>query len=229
VLLGVLQESVTTAGKTLGRENPVGSYAVPQIKGWLDAVVVLGHLVKDREALGHNRRVAQLCVRIGRQLAMTTAELRVLSRAGLLHDIGKLAIPDQILDKHSPLDAAEWTLMRSHPELGLSILGEGRSRREMLAVLYHHERLDGSGYPYGLVAESIPIEARIVAAADTYDALTSDRAYRKAVTPREARKVLMEEAGRRLDSRVVSAMFAALDTPPVTRSADSAVRNFLPA
>jgi len=207
----------------------VGSYAVPQIKGWLDAVVVLGHLVKDREALGHNRRVAQLCVRIGRQLAMTTAELRVLSRAGLLHDIGKLAIPDQILDKHSALDSAEWALMRSHPELGLSILGQGRSRREMLAVLYHHERLDGSGYPYGLAAESIPIEARIVAAADTYDALTSDRPYRKAVTPLEARKVLIEEAGRRLDPRVVSAMFAALDTPRVTRSAESAVRNFLPA
>jgi len=202
---------------------------MPQIKGWLDAVVVLGHLVKDREALGHNRRVAQLCVRIGRQLAMTTAELRVLSRAGLLHDIGKLAIPDQILDKHSALDAAEWALMRSHPELGLSILGQGRSRREMLAVLYHHERLDGSGYPYGLAAESIPIEARIVAAADTYDALTSDRPYRKAVTPLEARKVLIEEAGRRLDPRVVSAMFAALDTPRVTRSAESAVRNFLPA
>ena len=207
----------------------MGSYALPQIKGWLDAVVVLGHLVKDREALGHNRRVAQLCVRIGRQLAMTTAELRVLSRAGLLHDIGKLAIPDQILDKHSALDAAEWALMRSHPELGLSILGQGRSRREMLAVLYHHERLDGSGYPYGLAAESIPIEARIVAAADTYDALTSDRPYRKAVTPLEARKVLIEEAGRRLDPRVVSAMFAALDTPRVTRSAESAVRNFLPA
>ena len=212
----------------------MGSYAVPQIKGrqvnkWLDAVVVLGHLVKDRESLSHNRRVAQLCVRIGRQLAMTTAELRVLSRAGLLHDIGKLAIPDQILDKHSALDAAEWTLMRSHPELGLSLLGQGRSRREMLAVLYHHERLDGSGYPYGLAAESIPIEARIVAAADTYDALTSDRPYRQACSPREARKVLMEEAGRRLDARVVSAMFAALDTPTVTRSPEPAMRTFLPA
>lgn len=212
----------------------MGSYPVSQSKGWqvnrwLDAVVVLGHLVRDRESLGHNRRVAQLCVRIGRQLAMTTAELRVLSRAGLLHDIGKIAIPDQILDKRSALDPAEWTLMRSHPELGMSLMGQGRSRREMLGVLYHHERLDGSGYPYGLAAESIPIEARIVAAADTYDALTSDRPYRKAVTPREARKVLMEEAGRRLDPRVVSAMFEALDTPPVTRTDERAMRNFLPA
>ena len=198
-----------------------------QMKSWMDAVVVLGHLVKDREALGHNRRVAQLCVQIGRQLAMTTTELRVLARAGLLHDIGKLAIPDQILDKHSALDDAEWTLMRSHPELGLSILGQGRSRREMLAVLYHHERLDGSGYPYGLASESIPIEARIVAVADTYDALTSDRPYRKACSPQEARRVVIEEAGRRLDAKVVSAMFAALDAPPMVRSSEPARRTFL--
>jgi HD-GYP domain-containing protein (c-di-GMP phosphodiesterase class II) len=199
----------------------VGSYPVTHIKGWLDAVVVLGHMVKDRESLGHNRRVAQLCVRIGRQLAMTTSELRVLARAGLLHDIGKLGIPEQILGKHSALDESEWALMKSHPEIGLSILGQGRSKRELLAVLYHHERLDGSGYPYGLGAESIPIEARIVAVADTYDALRSDRPYRKARTPGEARRVVMEEAGGRLDARVVSAMFAALETPTITRSGES--------
>ena len=202
------------------------SHPVPQIKGWLDAVVVLGHMVKDRESLGHNRRVAQLCVQIGRELAMTTSELRVLARAGLLHDVGKLAIPDHILDKHAPLDESEWTLMKSHPEIGLSILGDRRSSRELLAVLYHHDRLDGSGYPYGLDAAAIPIEARIVAVADTYDALTSNRPYRKARTPLEARRVVMEEAGRRLDTRVVSAMFAALDAH-VTRAAESARRMFL--
>jgi HD-GYP domain-containing protein (c-di-GMP phosphodiesterase class II) len=197
----------------------VVSHPVNQARGWLDAVVALGRMAKDREALGHNRRVAQLCVHIGRQLAMTTTELRVLARAGLLHDVGKLAIPDEVLGKHSPLDEAEWSLMRSHPEIGLSILGRGRSRRELLAVLYHHERLDGSGYPYGLRGDSIPIEARVVAVADTYDALTSDRPYRNARSSWEARCVMMEEAGSRLDSRVVSALLAALDARSALRTA----------
>jgi HD-GYP domain-containing protein (c-di-GMP phosphodiesterase class II) len=194
---------------------------VGQVRGWLDAVVAFGSVARDREALGHNRRVARLCVHIGRQLAMTTTELRVLARAGLLHDIGKVAIPDEVLGKHAPLDEAEWSLMRSHPEIGLSILGRGRSRRELLAVLYHHERLDGSGYPYGLRGDSIPIEARVVAVADTYDALTSNRPYRTARTAWEARCVVMEEAGVRLDSRVVSALFAALDARTSLRAADS--------
>jgi HD-GYP domain-containing protein (c-di-GMP phosphodiesterase class II) len=191
----------------------------------LDAVVAFGHVVKDREALGHNRRVAKLCVEIGRQLAMTTTELRVLARAGLMHDIGKLAIPDEILGKPAALDESEWALMKSHPEIGTSILGDGQSRRALLAVLYHHERLDGSGYPYGLAADAIPIEARIVAVADTYDALTSDRPYRKARTSWEARWVLMEEARGRLDARVVAAMFKALDANPVRPAAVS--RRFL--
>lgn len=143
---------------------------------------------------------------------MSAGELRILARAGLMHDIGKLGIPDEVLDKHTPLNESEWVLVKSHPEMGLTLLDRaGQSSREVLAVLYHHERLDGSGYPYGLKAESIPIEARIVAVADTFDALTSDRPYRKACSATEARRVLREEAGSRLDSRAVAALFTALD------------------
>ncbi len=183
-----------------------------QLRGWFDAVMALGLRVKDREARAHNMRVARLCVHIGRQLSMSALELRVLARAGLMHDIGKLGIPDNVLGKHSPLDDAEWSLMRTHPEMGLTLLDRaGQSRREVLAVLYHHERLDGSGYPYGLRAEAIPIEARIVAVADTYDALTSDRPYRLACSDAQARRVLIEEAGVRLDPRAVNALFSALD------------------
>lgn len=183
-----------------------------QIKGWFDAVVALGLKVKDRESRSHNLRVARLCVHIGRQLSMSASELRVLARAGLMHDIGKLGIPEAVLGKHSPLDEAEWILMRTHPEMGLNLLDRaGQSSREVLAVLYHHERLDGSGYPFGLKAEAIPIEARIVAVADTFDALISDRPYRKACSQAEARRVLVVEAGTRLDPKAVTALFSALD------------------
>ena len=183
-----------------------------QIRSWFDAVVALGLKVKDREARAHNLRVAKLCVHIGRQMSMSAGELRVLARAGLMHDIGKLGIPDSVLGKHSALDESEWSLVRTHPEMGLNLLDRaGQSSREVLAVLYHHERLDGSGYPNGLKAEGIPVEARIVAVADTYDALTSDRPYRRACTEAEARRVLVEEARTRLDARAVAALMSALD------------------
>ena len=183
-----------------------------QMRSWVDAVVALGSRVKDREARAHNLRVARLCVHIGRQMSMSGPELRILARAGLMHDIGKLRIPESVLHKHDALSEAEWMLMRTHPEMGLTLLDRaGQSSREVLAVLYHHERLDGSGYPYGLKAEGIPIEARIVAVADTYDALTSDRPYRNACTDAHARRVLAEEARTRLDARAVHALFCALD------------------
>ena len=191
---------------------PVHPPVQEQLRGWFDAVLALGLKVKDREARAHNLRVARLCVHIGRQLSMSASELRVLARAGLMHDIGKLGIPESVLEKHSPLDESEWILMRTHPEMGLNLLDRvGQSSREVLAVLYHHERLDGSGYPYGLKAEAIPLEARIVAVADTYDALTSDRPYRQACPQSEARRVLIEEAGSRLDGNAVGALLRALD------------------
>src|SRR5467141_4963004 len=168
--------------------------------------------VSDREIRAHNGRVAERVARIGRQLGMTESEQRVLARSGLLHDIGKLALPGSILHKHDPLDDSEWKLMKTHPEVGLKILQwAGHFERSLLAVLYHHERMDGSGYPHGLVGDAIPIEARVVAVADMYDVLTSDRPYRRALTDREAREVLKDEAGPHLDASVVSALLRSLD------------------
>lgn len=176
------------------------------------AALVAAVEVKDRETQGHNRRVAQLCVQIGRQLGMSATELRVLARTGLLHDVGKLGIPDAILEKHGPLTESESAVMRTHPEIGVTILKRGgHFKRELLGVLYHHERMDGSGYPHGLLADAIPIEARIVAVADTYDVLTTDRPYRQARGGREARRVVQDEAGTHLDPRVVVALMRALD------------------
>jgi HD domain len=176
------------------------------------AALVAAVEVKDRETQGHNRRVAQLCVQIGRQLGMSATELRVLARSGLLHDVGKLGIPDAILEKQGPLDESEAAVMKTHPEIGVTILRRGgHFKRELLGVLYHHERMDGSGYPHGLMADAIPIEARIVAVADTYDVLTTDRPYRHACDGAEARRVVREEAGSHLDRRVVAALMRALD------------------
>ena len=168
--------------------------------------------ISDREIRAHNGRVGHLCVRIGRQLGMTAAEQRVLARSGLLHDIGKLGIPGSILHKHDPLDDSEWKLMKTHPEVGLKILQwAGNVERALLAVLYHHERMDGTGYPHGLVGDAIPIEARVVAVADMYDVLTSDRPYRRAQNEREARRVLEDAAGAHLDPVVVSALLRSID------------------
>jgi HD-GYP domain-containing protein (c-di-GMP phosphodiesterase class II) len=168
--------------------------------------------ISDREIRAHNGRVGHLCVRIGRQLGMTAAEQRVLARSGLLHDIGKLGIPGSILHKHDPLDDSEWKLMKTHPEVGLKILQwAGNVERALLAVLYHHERMDGTGYPHGLAGDAIPIEARVVAVADMYDVLTSDRPYRRARDEREARRVLEDAAGPHLDPVVVSALLRSLD------------------
>jgi HD-GYP domain-containing protein (c-di-GMP phosphodiesterase class II) len=164
---------------------------------------------------GHDLRVAQLCIEIGRDLGMDEPKLEILGRAGLLHDVGKLAIPAEILEKDAPLTDSEWRVMRTHPELGVVILGAtGRFTRELLAVLYHHERMDGSGYPQGLVAAEIPIEARIVAVADTYDVLTSDRPYRYAFNQIEALSRIFDEAGAHLDPYVVDALVRTLVMSP---------------
>ncbi len=175
------------------------------------AALVAAVEVKDRETQGHNRRVAELSVKIGHDLCMTASEQRALARAGLLHDVGKLGIPDAILHKHGALNASEWKVMKTHPEIGVTILGRaGHFKRELLAVLYHHERMDGSGYPHGLIGEAIPIEARIIAVADTYDVLTSDRPYRKARSGADARSVVEAEAGTHLDPKVVEALLKTL-------------------
>ena len=171
-------------------------------------------MVPDGAALadkGHDRRVANLAMGIGRALGLAAEKQEVLARAGLLHDVGKLGIPPEILYKRGPLTEAEWRVMRTHPELGLAILGAtGRFTREMLGVLYHHERMDGAGYPHGLAGEEIPIEARIVAVADTFDVLSTDRPYRPAFSPAEAMVRVQGEAGGHLDPVVVDALIRTL-------------------
>jgi putative nucleotidyltransferase with HDIG domain len=162
---------------------------------------------KDRDTRGHTARVAELTVLIARDLGMPAPALRYLARAGLLHDIGKLEIPDAILTKPGPLTDDEWVVMKRHPEIGVAILRRlGRFEEEAAVVLYHHERIDGSGYPEGLAGESIPLGARILAVADTYDVVVSDRPYRKARTREQAIQIMVEERATKLYPPAVDAL-----------------------
>ncbi|MFI5034448.1 MAG: HD-GYP domain-containing protein, partial [Reyranellales bacterium] len=136
-------------------------------------------------------------------------------------------VPDAILEKHGPLTESESAVMKTHPEIGVAILKRGgHFKRELLGVLYHHERMDGSGYPHGLVSDAIPIEARIVAVPDPYYVHTTDRPYRRACGGRQARRVVQDEAGKHLDPHVVVALMRALDKQEAGSSGPSRSGSF---
>ncbi|HUM15808.1 MAG TPA: HD-GYP domain-containing protein [Candidatus Nitrosotalea sp.] len=160
---------------------------------------------KDPYTRGHSERVAALARRmaLGSGIAATTAD--IIAQAGLLHDLGKIAIPEGVLRKAGPLSAEEWVMMRQHPLIGAQIVAPLEFFAEGAVILrHHHERHDGSGYPDGLRGELIPLGARIVAVADTYDALTSDRPYRARLSRAEAVRRLEQQAGRTLDAALIA-------------------------
>ena len=142
----------------------------------------------------------------------TPKPLDEVLRAAELHDIGKLAIPDEILDKAGPLDESEWVFMRQHSVIGERILGAAPALAPVARLVRSsHERWDGGGYPDGLIGEAIPLGARIVFVCDAYDAMTSDRCYQRARTPQAAIAELRRHAGTQFDPRVVEALCAHLD------------------
>jgi diguanylate cyclase (GGDEF)-like protein len=160
----------------------------------------------------HSSEVSRLAVSVGRRLNMEAEQIDELARAADLHDIGKVGVPDAILDKPGQLNEQEWDLVRQHTILGERILSAAPALRPVARIVRaSHERWDGAGYPDGLAGEAIPLAARIVAACDAYDAITSDRCYRPARPPAEARAELMREAGHQFDPAVITAVLAALD------------------
>jgi hypothetical protein len=182
-------------------------------RGYAEVIVALVGAVeaKDVYTRGHTQRVSDLSVRIGQELKLPHERLRVLSQAAMLHDIGKIGVPDSILNKPGPLTLEEFATIQEHPARGHSIIKDVRSLQAVVGgVRHHHERLDGSGYPDGLVGEQIPLEARIIAVADVYDALTSLRPYRPAWSRDRALAVLDEQAGAKLDEACVQALHAVL-------------------
>jgi len=166
---------------------------------------------KDPYTRGHSERVAHMARRVARVRGLSETSAQVVAQAGLLHDLGKIGIPEAILRKPGPLTEGEWAVMRQHPVVGSQIVAPLEFFAEgALIVRHHHERIDGSGYPDELVGEAIPLGARIVAVADVYDALTSDRPYRKSFSPPQAIEHLQAQAGRTLDRELVVAFCALL-------------------
>ncbi len=152
---------------------------------------------KDPYTHGHCERLADYSARLGRQLGLPEDQITALRRAGIVHDVGKIAVPDAILLKPGRLTADEWTVIREHSMVGERICAPLKSFRLVLPIIrHHHEKLDGSGYPDGLRGEAIPITARVLQIVDVYDALTTDRPYKKAFPIREALRTMKEEVAK---------------------------------
>ena len=162
---------------------------------------------RDRETEGHSIRVSKIARLLGEILEATPSQRKTLERGSLLHDIGKIGISDAILHKPGPLNESEWAIMRQHPDIGARIVEGIPFLQDTLPIIrYHQERWDGSGYPLGLTGMDIPLLARIFAVADAFDALTSDRPYRKRIGTEEATQYLRDNAGRLFDPEIVAAL-----------------------
>jgi putative nucleotidyltransferase with HDIG domain len=160
--------------------------------------------LRDNDTEGHSQRVTAMTLRLARALGLSAAELVHIQRGALLHDIGKMGVPDAILHKPGPLDDAEWSVMRKHPVYAYETLSGIPFLAQALDIPhYHHEKWDGTGYPRGLKGEQIPLAARIFAIVDIWDALRSDRPYRKGWPEERVRQHIRDLAGAHLDPNIV--------------------------
>ncbi len=164
---------------------------------------------KDPYTSGHSERVARIAARLGGELGMPASQRSDLYLTGLLHDVGKIGIDDQLLNKKGPLTAEEYHHIQSHVEIGVTILKDMKKLNHILpGIKHHHESLDGTGYPDGLAGNSIPYEARILAVADAFDAMSSNRPYRKRLSLAQIDKILAEGRNIQWDPDVIDALFA---------------------
>jgi putative nucleotidyltransferase with HDIG domain len=169
------------------------------IEGWSRALDL-----RDKETEGHTQRVTETTLKLAEAMGFHGSDLVQIRRGALLHDIGKLGVPDHILLKPAALTEAEWVSMKRHPQFAYEMLQPIAYLRDALNIPYcHHERWDGGGYPRGLLGTQIPLEARLFAIVDVWDAITSDRPYRKKWPKRKALQYIREQSGKQFDPRVV--------------------------
>ncbi len=172
----------------------------------LNAIMAIANTIeaKDRYTRGHSNRVARYCVEIAKRIGMKEQEIKALNFMALLHDIGKIGVPDEILNKPMPLDDDDFAIVKMHPAIGSEILIDLTSMPNMhIGALCHHERYDGKGYPAGLKGDEIPVEARMIAIADAYDAMSSNRAYREALPREQVLEELMNGRGTQFDPEIL--------------------------
>ena len=207
VAAAVLSTHARNLGVLLDQEH-VMQRVIHGMSGAIDA--------RDAYTRGHSERVGRFAKRIGMQLGMGVEDVEQLYLTGLLHDIGKIGIPDRVLLKSGSLTDEEFGLIKQHPEIGHRILEPISELAYALpGVLHHHERIDGRGYPHGLSGEEIPFSARILAVADAFDAMTSTRTYRAAMTMQRATTILSDGCGIQWDGEIVEAFLTVLpDSPP---------------
>jgi putative nucleotidyltransferase with HDIG domain len=180
------------------------------IMGWAKALEL-----RDKETEGHCRRVMEMTLRLAQAMGVDDAKLKDIRRGALLHDIGKLGIPDSILLKPGSLNDEEWEVMRMHPVYSYDMLKSIEYLQSAIDIPYsHHEKWDGTGYPRGLKGEEIPLSARMFAIVDVWDALSSDRPYRKAWPEDQIIDYLRSSAGSHFDPKVVEVFFEILQTLP---------------
>ena len=171
------------------------------LQGWSSALEL-----RDHDTEKHTTRVTEHLVSLARYMGVPEDEIVNYRRGALLHDVGKMAVPDSILRKAGPLSDQEWEIMRQHPIYAYEVLSQIEYFKPALDIpLYHHEKWDGSGYPHGLKEEQIPIAARIFSIVDVYDALTSDRPYRTAWSKEKALRYIHEQSGQYFDPEIVQA------------------------
>jgi HD-GYP domain-containing protein (c-di-GMP phosphodiesterase class II) len=172
---------------------------------------------KDHYTSGHSERVGHLARLTGQRLGVPRDELQILEMSGLLHDVGKIGVPEEILCKPGQLTTEEFAVIQKHPVMGYEILKPIASFTAVLdGVLYHHENADGSGYPKGLAGAAIPLFARIIHVADVFDALTSNRSYRAAFSLEQAQQIIAEEAGTKLDPEVAAVFLELLQESEIS-------------
>lgn len=162
---------------------------------------------KDPYTSGHSTRVADMAYNLGVVLGVTEEELKLIHIAGDLHDIGKIGVPDNVLNKPSTLEADEWELMKKHSDIGYNILNKVNTLKYISEiVLYHHERWDGKGYPKGLKGKEIPFASRILAICDSIDAMKSDRPYRKSISDEICKNEITKNQGIMYDCKIAKCM-----------------------